>query len=420
MSLINQMLKDLEQRGAKANDVNVADAEMIIATEPDATTPQSIQLPAINHRLPLIKVGGIVLLLTSGAYLWMQSTLALSHNSNITDTLNIKPQPITHTTSAITVKPTIAPSTATTDNTGTIVTTDTTVESPPLFETKLSYSPSDTQPLTENTQKAKKIQKVGIMANLMPEATPVKQLKPVEPAELINPATSEKSPALEHAEKPSGKSNTDNIAIGKQIRPDQKSENYYRQALSYLQQGRVSEALANLTLALEANPSNHEARQTLAGLLLDNKRNDEARATLATGLAIAPEQNDFRMALARLQVEAGDHTGALTTLEQGLSYAKDNADYQNFLATLLQRANRHEEAISHYTIALSLNSTVPTGTPNATTSMLVGLGISLQAIGKLEQSQEAFTRVQSSTTLSPELSIFVDQRLKQISQRLQN
>jgi MSHA biogenesis protein MshN len=118
------------------------------------------------------------------------------------------------------------------------------------------------------------------------------------------------------------------------------------------------------------------------------------------------------MALARLQVEAGDITDGLNTLEQGLSFAKNDADYQNFLATLLQRANRHEEAINHYTNALSLNSTSP--------SSLIGLGISLQAVGKLEQSQEAFTRAQSIATLSPELSVFVEQRIKQINQRLQN
>jgi MSHA biogenesis protein MshN len=396
MSLINQMLKDLERRGARANDVNVADTEMIITTKLDAiNTPR--QSATIIPRLSLIKMGGIMVLLAGGTYLWMQTSLAQSHDSVIANT-HIKSQPIAHTTPAITAK--LTPSIATIDT------------SPPLFETELSYSPSDIQPVAEETQKTKKIQKEGIIANLIPSTTPIKQADPVESAELINPATSGKSIGIEHAEKPSSKLNTDSTAIGKQIRPDQKSGNYYRQALSYLQQGRVAEAQANLALALETNPSNHEARQMLAGLLLENKRNDEARTTLAAGLAIAPEQNDFRMALARLQVEAGDLSGALSTLEKGLSYAKDNADYQNFFATLLQRADHHEEAIDHFTTALSLNSTSP--------STLIGLGISLQAIGKLEQSQEAFTRAQATAALRPELAMFVEQRIKQISQRLQN
>ena len=71
-----------------------------------------------------------------------------------------------------------------------------------------------------------------------------------------------------------------------------------------------------------------------------------------------------------------------STLEQGLPYANNNADYQSFLATLLQRANRHEDAISHYNSALAINSSA--------VNSLVGLGISLQALGKFENAQDAF------------------------------
>lgn len=408
MSLINQMLKDLERRGARESNASPADAEMIIPTKLDAiTTLHSSQLPTIKLKLPLIKAGGVMVLLAGGAYLWMQSTLAQSHNNDMEKaiTVNIKPKPITRTTPVNTVEPTIAPSATAIDSI---------VESSPLFETKLRFNPPVIQPVDT------KIQKEKIIANLVPETASVKPVTPIEPPALVTP--NEPAPLiLERSVKPLAKQNTDNTAIGKQIRPDQKSGNYYRQALSHLQQGRVSEAQANLTLALETNPTNQEARQTLAGLLLDNKRYDEARATLAAGLAIAPEQGDFRMALARLQIEAGDLTGAVNTLEQGLSYAKNNAEYQSFLATLLQRVNRHEEAINYYTMALSPNSTATDAlSTNTTTSALIGLGISLQAVGKLEKSQEAFIRVQSSTTLSPELSMFVEQRIKQISQRLSN
>ncbi|MDD4926182.1 MAG: tetratricopeptide repeat protein [Methylotenera sp.] len=202
------------------------------------------------------------------------------------------------------------------------------------------------------------------------------------------------------------------------MRPDQQSGNYYRQALTYLEQGRVSEAQASLTQALEIDPKNHDARQTLASLLLENKRNDDARKTLAEGLTIAPDQTDFRMALARLQVEANDNAGALITLEQGMIYAKNNARFHSFIATLLQRAERHEEAVSHYMASLSIGNASPNNT--TTTSTLIGLGISLQTLGKLDDANLAFTRVKNMSALSPELALFVDQRLKQINQRLQN
>lgn len=43
MSLINQMLKDLEQRGAGVTDVMVADTKNIITNKPSAS-PQARQL----------------------------------------------------------------------------------------------------------------------------------------------------------------------------------------------------------------------------------------------------------------------------------------------------------------------------------------------------------------------------------------
>jgi MSHA biogenesis protein MshN len=48
---------------------------------------------------------------------------------------------------------------------------------------------------------------------------------------------------------------------------------------------------------------------------------------------------------------------------------------------------------------------------------LIGLGISLQALGKLDKAQEAFNRAQATATLSPELSLFVEQQLKQLNAR---
>ena len=247
----------------------------------------------------------------------------------------------------------------------------------------------------------------------MPATSEVNVPAPVVPVvEKTTPLSSnevDKSPSVKHAAPKLVSKQELDPGLGKQIRPEQKSNNYYRLALAQLQQGRVSEAQANLSLALESNPANQEARQTLAGLLLENKRQDEAKAILTAGLAIAPEQNDFRMAIARLQVEAGDRSSALNTLEQGLGYANNNADYQVFTATLLQSAKRHEDAVQHYMTALALRSN--------DAKALIGLGISLQALGKLDKAQEAFNRAQATATLSPELTLFVEQQLKQLNSR---
>jgi MSHA biogenesis protein MshN len=112
------------------------------------------------------------------------------------------------------------------------------------------------------------------------------------------------------------------------------------------------------------------------------------------------------MALARLQVEAGNRQGGLLTLEQGLKYAASDAQYRGFYATLLQRDGRHAEAVDHYLAALHDEP--------GNTSWLVGIGISLQAQDRFADAREAFERAKLVGQLSPELSEFVDQRLKQL------
>jgi MSHA biogenesis protein MshN len=291
------------------------------------------------------------------------------------------------------------------------------VQSTALFETELKFTPLETKVEQNN------VDQKFMLANYAPSKVEDKTMDYTKPTTLSKPAATAESTnttTIDHATIAKDKtvvalkvpSTNDGIAITKQIRPEQKSANLFRQALSNIQQGRVAEAQEALSQALEANPANQEARQTLAGLLLDSKHNDEAKTIIAAGLAIAPEQSNFRMVLARLQVETGDRTAALNTLEQGQVYAKNNADYQSFYATLLQRADRHEEAINHYNTSLALNS--------GSASSLIGLGISLEATGKLMSARDAFTRAQNLATLSPELAQFADQRLKQINQHLQS
>ena len=191
--------------------------------------------------------------------------------------------------------------------------------------------------------------------------------------------------------------------------PQQRADNFYRQAVSLIQQSRVIEAQHALRQAIGANPENHGARQLLAGLLVDAGRNAEAASVLRDGVALAPGYSGFTMALARLQVAAGTETEALATLEQGLTSAGDDAEYHAFFATLLQNQGRHAEAVQHYITALRSNPAMP--------KWLVGVGISLQAENKLADAAEAFQRAINTAELSPELTQFADQHLEQIHQQ---
>jgi MSHA biogenesis protein MshN len=192
----------------------------------------------------------------------------------------------------------------------------------------------------------------------------------------------------------------------KRVTPGQQSDNDYRQAVIMLQQGRVVEAQDLLRKSLEENPRNLKARQTLVALVVEGNHPDEAMTLLKDGLALSPEQTGFSLALARLQLDAGDEKSAMAILEQGLDSAGNDPEYHAFYAALLQREDRHDEAVQHYLVALNSNPAMP--------NWLVGIGISLQRVGKSNDAIAAFQRARDTKQLTPQLSQFVDQRLRQL------
>jgi MSHA biogenesis protein MshN len=185
----------------------------------------------------------------------------------------------------------------------------------------------------------------------------------------------------------------------------QRAESEYRRALASLQEGRVGEAIASLEQVLVLDPRHEAARQTLVGLLIENRRPDEAARQLQQALGADPRQPALAMLLARLQIERG-WTG-IDTLQRTLPYASGNAEYHAFLAGALQRQQRHREAAEQYQAAL--------GTAPGNGVWLMGLGISLQADKRNAEAISAFQRARSSPSLPADLQGFVDRRLQQLS-----
>ncbi len=192
----------------------------------------------------------------------------------------------------------------------------------------------------------------------------------------------------------------------KQVSPQQLSDNLYKQAVVLLQQGKANEARQAVQSSLEAEPKNADARLMLMGFLVDSKDLPQATALLTEGVRLLPQHSGFWMNLARLQVESGQGAAAVVTLEQGLPWASDDPQYHAFYAALLQRLDRHDEAIKHFLTALRSNPSMP--------NWLVGIGVSLQAVGKNADAVEAFQRAKDTGWLASGLAAFVDQRLTQL------
>lgn len=195
--------------------------------------------------------------------------------------------------------------------------------------------------------------------------------------------------------------------IEKQVReptPRQRADAEYARGTAALHQGQFAEARGAFEAALQIDATHHAARQALVGVLLDGRRHADAARVLQEGLQLSPGQHGFAMTLARLQVEAGELDAGAQTLARSLDYPGASPDHIAFHAGLLQRQQKHAEAVAQFQQALSRRGSVGV--------WLLGLGVSLEALGRTADAQEAYRRAKASGNLSADLQAFAEQRLR--------
>ncbi|MEO7495922.1 MAG: tetratricopeptide repeat protein [Massilia sp.] len=231
---------------------------------------------------------------------------------------------------------------------------------------------------------------------------PAKMTRKEKRAEKARLAALKKSEAAPATRKARAAVESSPAASAAPLKPN--AEGAYRRALGSLQEGRVAEAIATLEDLLQQDPRHEAARQTLIGLLIENRRPDEAIRHLRLGLGLEPRQPSMAMLLARLQIERGG--SGIDTLQRSLPYAGGNSEYHAFFAGALQRQQRHREAAEQYELALR-------GAPQNGV-WLMGLGISLQAEKRNAEAIAAFQKAKASNKLSPDLQAFVDRKLQQL------
>ncbi|MBU0689270.1 MAG: tetratricopeptide repeat protein [Gammaproteobacteria bacterium] len=298
MSLINQVLNQLEQRGAN--------------TAPEQTQIRAV--PALPNRdwvKPLLFAAGLLIVGSLGAWLWTQKA---AHSERDVHGSIVSAPPVT------VVEPVEA------DQSGPATRLSYELSVLPLPE---SLRPYETQPEPQKTSS------LPLVANIAAEPRPVlKQEQPSSP------------PVITRREPPPPL---------KQVSPAQRADADYRKGVQAQQQGKIPEAMEAYEAALKGNEQHEAARLAMAAMLQENGSQAAAERTLQAGLRLKPVRLSYAMALARMQLGREQLDLAVATLQAHLAAADSNADYQSFYAALLQRQNRHKEALNHYQIALQIS-----------------------------------------------------------------
>ena len=404
MSLINQVLQDLEKRHASETELKSLPPYV-------RAVPGRSRSPVQTYFVTAI----VVALIIAAAFFFYGERRAAQ-----TDARQIASKPI--------VVPLPAPVTAPTPPEAPPVAVPLAAEPPAQTEvfnpvSRLSDELSLVAPLSARKEKsatAARSAKSGAAISrpkVITAPLPAADKLPAPAAETVAKSESLSEPAAAVPERvatpaaqPSAAVESVPGAIDKQMRevaPPERAEIAFRRGAAQLQEGRANAAESDFRDALKQDPSHTGARQALLGLLLDSGRNNDAEQLLRKALDINPRQPRHAMVLARLEVERGEVTGAINTMVGVLPYVQSDPDFHAFLAALLQREGRHREAADYYRTALR---SVP-----GNGIWMMGLGISLRAANQSAEAREVFQRAIDSRQLTPELQEFVERQLRELS-----
>lgn len=382
MSLINQMLKDLETREDRgAHDRRPEQVYQDLSPVPT---------PAARAKRPWL-LGALAMSIAAGAglYLWqlgrdgMNSTAALPDAASpVSGPMNSASVPVPAAPSAAEQKP--ASLTSSIDRTEVAV-----ASVAPTADAPSRATPS-TPAVSSPRRKGSAAVSVKPKRSPSPPAarTPVKRRAP---------APRKRSAAI---------AATDTTVVDKKVlplTPGQLAETKYREALGFVQQGRLADAAVRLKAALAADAAHIKARDLFVGTMLQQGRWREAQELLQQGIKAVPRHPPFVQLLARIQVERGQEAQALALMEQGAPSAQQDPAYLSFLATLYQRAGRHGDAAKVYTQAVGLR-------PQEGRWWL-GLAISLEAKEDYAAAINSYQRAIGSGVLNGKPLQYARQRL---------
>ncbi|HZX31583.1 MAG TPA: tetratricopeptide repeat protein [Rhodocyclaceae bacterium] len=378
MSLINEMLRDLESR--RAAELGKQDMQREVRPLP--------RVPREGRKMMAVALAGSIVAVAAGAGLWAwRSDLLSSQPAMREQSANVppvasasgpSPQPAEVSPAAVAEALRMAegenrPAVSTRNSSqGLALSLAETMTLPQPRSDKGEAQPKD-EPTSPVTVKAQ--------AGNVPQATPPKPTAAMAPAN-VQPGNIEKTQIL--------------------ATPRERADAEFRRAQAMIAAGGAQAAVDALQGALRQDPSYSPARQLLLRLLLESRRIDDAMALLQDGLESQPGQVGWAMSLARLQVERGDLAAGERTLSRSRPYAGSSPEFLGFHGYVLQRLGQHKESAEQYLLAARLAP--------SDGRWWFGVGQALESEGRSEEARGAYRRAVEAGNLSADLLALAEQK----------
>lgn len=225
------------------------------------------------------------------------------------------------------------------------------------------------------------------------------------------PAVATPAPArsVARAETPAATSdrNTAPLRMQRALTLQERDRNASQMALREAQSGQMQSAFASLYEFISENPEAHQSRNTLITLLFAQQQYDQVGMLVREGLLLAPNHSSYKKMKARLLMMQGERLEAISLLRNVPPAVAEDKEYFELLASLYQQTGRDMDAVSVYQDLIRTDASIG--------RWWAGMGISHEALGNVREAVNSFEVALQAPSLESSLRQYSRNRIKILS-----
>ena len=187
---------------------------------------------------------------------------------------------------------------------------------------------------------------------------------------------------------------------------EERDQNISQQAASQIQAGQLMSAYQILLSFIGENPEAHKARVTLATLLFAQQEYSQANIVVDQGLAMAPNYAGYKKIKSRILLLNNQPQESVSILEAFPPALEDDTEYFELLASSHQKSGEHLKAIEIYQDLIRFNSQLG--------RWWAALGISHEALGNSNDAVSSYQAAMQISNLESPLRQYSQSRIRNL------
>lgn len=399
MSVINQMLKDLEKRTPEPN-ANSTQSDKVV----EAHSPRKIVVVTSICVLTICLIGFYIwqLISENNALKAQQLTKSVVgvvseknkaeviHNALVTST---QPSGNENKTLNAPIKLAVAKAE---------IVQHTAMDNVQNIVSNNAEDASSNKP-EENTTQI--ISSEPVLNNSSSKITPAKKIEALADEHSHSEGNSSHSHTLTSTVKPKSKANKMSVSR-RQLSADELAEQKLVLVEKALDAKQIEKAEKLLEDVVIIRPNDSQTRKKLAALWFGRQAYQDAANLLSQGISLNSKDNSLREMKARIHLKQGQYSAALNTLKP-LADLK-NEQYQVMLANTAQQANQNEVAVDAYKVLIAMKPDIG--------RWQLGLAVLYDKNSQFALASKAYKKALTKNDLSVSSENFIKQRIQVIGQ----